>query len=601
MRTIFYCRGENSLLLRTFLLFVSAIFTFQATTAQELVVTSNDKGKLGYADATSREVVIPCKYDEARSFNGAGYALVNRGGKYGMIDRSGQEVVPLQLNDVAAFKQGVSIVTKGKKKGLLSEKGKFLADPIYSFISDFNVYGLAWVNIGGKVNPKNSNKITGGKWGVIDINGNERIPCQQKSLFEFSIYNEDKASGNHQWTLNQNGWKERDTLVTNGRYFACCEKKATSLYGLLNITDGNGKVIMPADENNTLFFRPESGIVRCIYKINKTDTNYRYYNISTHHYFTIEGIEGNYVAADFKEKIAPVFILKDKDSYQTAFITSDGKISRVYNYATYHATSDSTGQWIACSGNNCTMFDTQLNTIIPEDKYSFARFPDYSLLDFPGYAVRDMNGKWGVVDKEFKEMIPFIYNNLIPSGHWFYAMDSENLWGIIDYKGKQIIEHRFADFIYRTSVKEPIAIFAQTEKNSPYQVYNISEKKLYPEKYSSVYSLDENYTWVIPTNSSSFNNTYANLTTKYIIPAEKELYKEKNISVGFIIDNFGNHVVQSPVTLRSCGAFKPEIDHKINLGKRLTLSDEHRILLEITKGKRVYDLETTIDNTEWDF
>ncbi len=54
-------------------------------------------GKWGYIDKTGQEVV-PCKYDDAGDFN-QGLARVERDDKWGYIDQTGREVVPCKYDD----------------------------------------------------------------------------------------------------------------------------------------------------------------------------------------------------------------------------------------------------------------------------------------------------------------------------------------------------------------------------------------------------------------------------------------------------------------------------------------------------------------------
>lgn len=562
---------------------------------------------MGYIDATSQKEVIPCIYNEARPFNEVGFAVVNKKGKYGMVDKQGNEVVKSEFDEISSFKKGIAVVTKSKKKGLLSEHGKLLTEVVYNFISDFNVYGIAWVNIGGKVDAKAKNCIKGGKWGVLAQDGSIRVPCQNGALFEFSKELKSEGySGCEHKNLNFNQRKESDTLVTAGKYFAI-SKKLDYRAAYQNLIDGNGNVVMPADKENALFFEPKSGMVCCFYKdVKKKISGYRYYNLDTKQYITVGDLDGECAYGDFTEQIAPIYVKVDKNTVKTIFITKQGEKSEKYDYTNYLATSDSTGQWIASASGKCSLFDTNKELIIPEGRFSFIQFPDYSLPTFPGYAVRDMDGNWGVVDKQLNEQIPFKYKGVVGCGNWFYAKDKNKLWGIIDGNGNIVVDHQFYNIRINTNGKEPKIMYTQTSENSTYRLYNIAEKKLYTEEYANVVTLDNNYSWVVPSNSELFNDKYAYLTYKHIIPEEiavkkAEGEKDTTIPVGFVIDNRCNHIVQSPITLKSWIYFMPEVYRKEKLGKRLTLSDEHRILLNISKRQRVYPMNEIIKNVEWDF
>lgn len=103
---------------------------------------TNDRfvgGKYGIISRHPLKVLTPAKYDDY------GYMLncmaVSIGGKWGVVDANGDEIVKLQYADV-----------------------RLATADLFS------------VNVGGKID-KNK-KTIGGKWGLVDSKGNTLIPCQ---------------------------------------------------------------------------------------------------------------------------------------------------------------------------------------------------------------------------------------------------------------------------------------------------------------------------------------------------------------------------------------------------------------------------------------
>ena len=80
-------------------------------------------GKWGLIDKSGREV-IPCKYDYARDFS-EGLATVRINGKWGYIDKSGREVIPCKYNDVGNFSEGLAMVQMNGKYGYIDKEGNW--------------------------------------------------------------------------------------------------------------------------------------------------------------------------------------------------------------------------------------------------------------------------------------------------------------------------------------------------------------------------------------------------------------------------------------------------------------------------------------------
>jgi hypothetical protein len=106
-------------------------------------------GKLfGYIDRQSKWVIEP-RFDAAgRMING--YASVSVGGKFGLIDPSGQECIPLEYSWVGCHCDGrvnVYVDTpEGTKQGFADLRGQLVIEPRYSHVWPFSE-GLAAVEV----------------------------------------------------------------------------------------------------------------------------------------------------------------------------------------------------------------------------------------------------------------------------------------------------------------------------------------------------------------------------------------------------------------------------------------------------------------------
>ena len=129
----------------------------------------------GFID-TRGEVVIPYRYESARSFDGA-LAAVKLDGKWGFIDRAGEWVVRPTYSKVdqsgLGFSEGLlSVKKKGKGNwGFINQAGEQVIDTVYEDVAYF-ASGLCPVE-------------KGGKWGYIDAEGKMAIAPAYEDAFPF--------------------------------------------------------------------------------------------------------------------------------------------------------------------------------------------------------------------------------------------------------------------------------------------------------------------------------------------------------------------------------------------------------------------------------
>jgi hypothetical protein len=124
--------------------------------------------KRGYID-TSGELVIPAIYDA----NGRrGYAhfkngtvIVSKEGVFGMIDKTGKDVIPFEYQRLKLQKNGLILAQNDNKYGFINKRGKTVIDFKYSYADDFK-NGLSEVS-------RSHNSIFVKFY--IDSNGNEYL------------------------------------------------------------------------------------------------------------------------------------------------------------------------------------------------------------------------------------------------------------------------------------------------------------------------------------------------------------------------------------------------------------------------------------------
>ena len=99
------------------------------------------------------------KYDYAGGFK-EGLAKVELKGKWGFVDATGKEVVPLKYDGVGYFHDGLAGVRLDGKEGFVNKKGEEVIPLKYDSVGSFDE-GLAVVY------------LNGGKWGFVDVTGKE--------------------------------------------------------------------------------------------------------------------------------------------------------------------------------------------------------------------------------------------------------------------------------------------------------------------------------------------------------------------------------------------------------------------------------------------
>jgi serine/threonine protein kinase len=178
-------RGYFKYLAAACLLFLSVFASGFYIISKLTPVPFRQGDKFGYAK-WSKDMVIGAKYDRAFPFS-ENFALVANGktnvdksftGKYGFIDKSGREIIPIQYDYAESFSDGLAKVGKLDNSsnkmfyGFINSRGDEMIPLIYEDARSFSD-SLAVVKWQGK-------------WGAINDKGTPQIPLKYESLAEFS-------------------------------------------------------------------------------------------------------------------------------------------------------------------------------------------------------------------------------------------------------------------------------------------------------------------------------------------------------------------------------------------------------------------------------
>jgi hypothetical protein len=151
------------------------------------------------------KVIIPAKYDDAEYFKKS-FAAVRLNGKWGFINKYGEEVVPPKYDSVYSFQNGFAKVKLNRQWGFINEQGQEIIPIKYESAYGFQEDGLARVEINNKmgfINKKGEVVIPlkydiandfsderarveiNNKWGFINRQGNIIIPPRYERAYSF--------------------------------------------------------------------------------------------------------------------------------------------------------------------------------------------------------------------------------------------------------------------------------------------------------------------------------------------------------------------------------------------------------------------------------
>lgn len=231
------------------------------------------KGDLWGYSTPGKKIVIEPKWQESTFYEGE-LAQVKLNNLWGLIDKSGQEVVPCGYEFISEFVNGIAVGIKPNtgERSLISISGK---EQVYS---DYSSVGL----LKGGLIMVRKNRL----YGLMDRSGNFILPCEYEHIkeqqngyiktekelmysFEFEIVKHDASS---YYDRNRTAEVRIDhknkmiyTLVTKEEmnqakllgYNTKDAKKEVNIYGFL---DKNGKEILPCQYDEIRTF--DNGLMR---------------------------------------------------------------------------------------------------------------------------------------------------------------------------------------------------------------------------------------------------------------------------------------------------------------------------------------------------
>lgn len=594
--------------MRKFLLNLCILGLALTATAQNLKVTTDAKGRVGYSDENGN-LLIPCKYTSGQDFAN-GIALVSKGNLYGYIDQTGQEVLPIKCTEVGEFDSGIARIKMGNLWGFIDEKAQIVMKPTYSFIGEYNEYGKALVNKGGRLD--GNGHIAGGTFGVIDRTGKELIPCKYKVLMEYGSKHWDWSKDENEFnkTLEVLGntasfveYTENYTLETDCSLmaFSSNPRNRNNLAGLV---DGNGTEIVKEGIYNRLC-KPFEGKMQ-FYKLTGTTMTQGFYDLATNQEIVVKAgsvpktyknggwdcfADSTYVCR-FYGKLAPVVIGATSKAY---FVDQTGvKVSPVYRSVVAEERENNPGVFVCYDGTSSTMYDFSGTTIIEGGQYEqiglFDNKDDSRLFPARKY------GKYGAIDENNNVVIPFEYDDISRSTYGKFYVCNDGKWGLIDANNIALIPVEFDNI----SIGEDSAFekcWVQTTDDNLWRIYDIKQNAVMKHGYEATGGFADNVAIVKPVADEITSLTQEAGTPFYPI----DFLGDKSEELFVVVDTEGNMIMSTPVPYTESIVKDVKEIIKKNHNQPLTKAQEKSFVLRHNAGLRFNKIESVISELQWDF
>jgi len=416
------------------------------------------------SDVLLYEFAIPPQYEWVSHFQ-EGLAAVVENGKWGLIDKTGQVVLPIIYDSIGhnidhyIFHDGMTAVSLDGKWGAIDTSGQLVIPLMYDYIDEFHD-GIAIA------------VLPDDKRGLIDKTGTAVVPLEYQLVFNFK-------HGLAGVKLNdQMGFVDKDNRVVIPFLYDSGQVLSDNFIVVwldkkIGFIDFAGNVIFPPIYDD-LFISYAEGV----------------FPVKRNGIWDVIDRTGRevlrFAAADSVTVIT-------QDMFQ---VRQDSRLTRVDSTGRHIMPSHIDGHpIISVSTPSEGVSSFRINTA-PTGHWGFISDagdvviqPKYHAAGafFNGLSVACLDGKWGVIDKEDNAIIPFLYDAV--DRHYFQngalAVMRDRKWGFIDTTGKEIVPLLYS----RT---EPFYNgMARVERNEKWGFVDKDGIEIVPPRYDAAFNFAE--------------------------------------------------------------------------------------------------------------
>ena len=338
------------------------------------------------------EIKIPFIYDFVNPFEN-GIAYTKNANKEFFINSKNEIVIKGDFDKIGIFSNGYALVEKNKKFGFINPKGEIAVPLKYDNADYFNKNGLAEVSIDKK-------------WGFINHNGKEVIPVIFERVKSEQLDDLVIVRKNYKWAFFDSKGKQLSDFLYSDVQRAWKNDQTTFF--------GNG----PASVKK-----------------------------SGRYFFLKKNLEPAFANIAFDSS-------SSFDSNKNAIVMNNGKYGMIRNNGeivipleydlieNYNSNGDPNPQFYSFQKGRIYGL---LNRNLKKIGASKNEFFDRTFSNQIKYiSFKNLNGKFGLVDAEGIEKIPFIFDDTLNfQGKNFSIAKKNNLFGIIDINNKSLIPFNY--------------------------------------------------------------------------------------------------------------------------------------------------------------
>ena len=574
---------------------VAFIVFFVAAMPARAGVVANEKGKLGYMDA-SGQLTIGYQYDFIGDFNEKGIALVKKGKKFGFVNEQGTVVLPLKYTEIGRFENGYAWIKKGEKMGYINDEGKMLFDAKFVHIWPFNSKGIAKAVV--KKNKKADLKNSYNTFAVLNNEGKQIAKGYGQQLLFFQANS----------SLAKLTELDSDTINMQCDYFVFYNNKsgASAAY---NYYDVHGNIVLDDKIRENIY----KEVFNSSYKKRLTNASQIEWMIPLE---DIAPLKYNLKLTDKSARVAAIYYdLKQQkilakwlydekygwseELHKNAFIPTDGKgyylepfhdgFGLVSNQLVINkegkqvakysqAFSYRNGYMVVKAGSGrYGIVDTNQQYQINPQYFDCSTF----VMDNGYWMVKDKQNHWGVVNTENKLIVPLQYDNL-----QLYARNNLTLVNKGTKWGAFVADDQVLNCEY-DSINHYYDNAFIVAKNNKLAVYSLSRRR------TSI--TFDNYEGAYISNELHDNVIFG----VYNITKAQSSNEQDTNDYGFI-DGFGDVVIPF-VFSDPEHAYQAYMLYRYEPTRTFSDLDLYRMLLRFTRRDRTYKLDSIVPEEDWDY
>ena len=333
---------------------------------------------------------------------------VEKSGKYGLIDLTGKEVLPLEYDEISGLdgQENSIIIKKDGKLGLVNDNGNIIIEANYK---DIKILGETYKE--GYITVDENEKygvVSATKKQILENNYDEISSVYLKEYYLVKENGKQKVINSKGETILDKGFDELKSATTNGFIFV-----KNNLYGEINTS---GEVTLEAKYQDLKEIKDSTYIAKLDNKYGIID------NIGN------VQVELKYTGITYNEKADLIFA--ENADYQTSILDNNYQVK-------------------------ATGILSEVNT---EDEYIRMRINnDYKYYSLKGEETSNINvlknntiflskedGKYGYVDKKGKPVTEYIYDDATEQNEYGYAaVKKDGKWGSINKNGEEVAKPQY--------------------------------------------------------------------------------------------------------------------------------------------------------------